>query len=91
MKYLVGFYQFGNSFSFVMEKKAKKVELQRVNVLSSIWTQRFGDSIDFDEIRSSETGKPTYPSCLSPNGLQANVGLINEIKRNVIQVRVEKG
>lgn len=67
--------------------ETKPVQLSTVNILSSIWTKRFGDALPY----ISNSGGSNRRGCSYIDGLEPNSGMIIQVSHNIVQVGTENG
>lgn len=69
---------------------ASKIQLQRINILDSIWTKKFGNAI-YQPTSSDPKSPPALISCQAPVDLEGFTGIITALQGNVIQARMARG
>lgn len=75
-----------NKTKYVMDISMNKIQLNRINVLSSIWTNKFGQA--FDIIGNTIDRKTGLKFCHPELNMIGYNGIIIQIINNIIQVRV---
>lgn len=88
LDYVKKFYQNNTKDKMIFANNSvTKIELQKINILESIWAKNFGDVIY--QASPNQKSRRSRSPCDLPSDLASWTGVIASIKNNVIQVRGE--